>query len=189
MILRFKIHLFWLIFSTFCLPLKAWDSQQTKSTHFTAYINQNDINGNIKVSTTNNTINFNLRGCLSLNKNNHCGHNFTRIKIYSNPIPINGFWRNPSKKCDPTLLGSLTAIIYVEKPGQSIDFQKSLVYNDEISAVQDLRTLVISDEKENPIICSTLLVHDDEHDVHGNYVMRRHNANYYVKVEILKSYM
>ena len=176
---------FLLFFTTsLLLPylIQSWDDKQTTATSFIAHVNQNDINGFLKINTLNKTIEFKLRGCLNLNNNNHCRHNFTKIKIYSNPIPINGYWRDRGEKCDPTLLGSLTAIIFNSK-NESIDFQKTLTYTDEISAVQDLRTIVISDENENPIFCSSLLIENGGE----NYVMRRHNANYYRRNGI-KSY-
>ena len=98
---------------------------------------------------------------------------------------MNGFWRDRGDKCDSTLLGSLKAIIYSEKPNRSIDFQKQLKYFDKIGAVQDLRTIVISDSSDSPIVCATLLIGDGAEGEEGNYVMRRHNANYYASGGII----
>jgi hypothetical protein len=83
-------------------------------------------------------------------------------------------------------LGSLKAIIYKKQLGNSVDFQKQLKYIDEVGAVQDLRTIVISDSRDSPIVCATLLIGDGAVGEIGNYVMRRHNANYYLTT-IIKS--
>ena len=150
----------------------AWDEEFKSSDNFQVFINQNGISGEVFINKTSQILDFSLNGCA--NYPNKCSFNITKLRIYSNPHPLTGYWKALNDHCDPLLLGSLKYIIEdTENPDIPIDFTKPIPYTD-VREVQELRTLVLSNHNDNHFVCAPILLASQ------NYILKRNFDQFYL---------